>query len=270
MALGKLWNAFFGKRSVTEPSTAAEVDGRSTAAVSNQSVKSGEKTVASARPAASQLAIAAHATAAERPILKTKRKAIAGKAKKAAQAHSLTIAAVDETPEVVVKRIPHPKKNAWSKLITGRQINSILDTNIGDASRAVELLEAIVCDAVPRPKYVAIDDFDLAGGGMTVLQFHQRVRRVGGQAVPIPGAIDEGLRQLSRTLGTVDLVLIDNSKTQLQTEETRRLISRVTHPGTLLLRRDAKNNWAIIERGVIAASTVPQVGKPVSKVSRAA
>jgi hypothetical protein len=213
---------------------------------------------------------AAQAETHERPILKTKRKAIAGKAKKSAQAASLVIAAVEEAPAVVAKRIPHPKKNAWSKLIAGRQISTILDTNIGNASRAVELLEAIVCDAVPTPKYVAIDEFDLTGSGATVLQFHQRIRRVGGKAVPIPGSIDEGLRQLSRTLGTVDLVLIDDAKPQWQSEETRRLLARVTHSSTLLLRRDTRNNWTAIEHGVIAVSPAAQAVKPASKISRAA
>jgi len=270
MALGKLWNAFFGKRSEIETTATAEVVGRSATAVSNQSLRSGERTVETAKPAGAQTAIAVQPTSAERPILKTKRKALAGKARKTGQTAALTIAAVDETPEVVVKRTPHPKKNAWSKLVVGRQITTILDTNLGDASLAVELLEAIVCDAVPTPKYVAIDDFDLASGGTTVLQFHQRVRRVGGKAVPIPGAIDEGLRQLSRTLGTVDLVLIDDAKPQLQTEETSRLIARVTHPATLLLRRDARNKWTVVDRGLIAASTARQTDKTVTKLSRAA
>jgi len=252
MALGKLWNALFGKRSDTETTAKTEVVGRSAVAACSRNVRSGEKTVESANTTASEPATAVQATSAARPILKSKRKALAGKAKKTPLAPALAIAAVDETPEVVVKRIPHPKKNAWSKLVAGRQIHSILDTNLGDASRAVELLEAIVCDAVPTPKYVAIDDFDLANGGTTVLQFHQRVRRVGGKAVPIPGAIDEGLRQLSRTLGTVDLVLIDDAKVQLETEETRRLLNRVTHAGTVMLRRDAKNNWAVLECGLTA------------------
>lgn len=270
MALGKLWNALFGKRSVTESIAAADVVQRSTAAASSQSVKGVEKSTGPTKPALKQPGIAVQATPAERPILKTKRKAVAGKTKKAAQLPSLAIAAVDETPAVTVKRIPHPKKNAWSKLVAGRQITSILDTNLGDASRAVELLEAIVCDAAPTPKYVAIDDFDLASGGTTVLQFHQRVRRVGGRAVPIPGSIDEGLRQLSRTIGTVDLVLIDDARPHWQSDESRRLLARVTHPGTLMLRRDAKSNWTIVERGVISRTTVTKPGHVGTKVARAA
>ncbi len=268
MALGKLWNAFFGKRSETV--LAANVVDRSTVVTSSQSAKGVEKSTGTNQPTASQAGIAAEAEIAGRPILKTKRKAVAGKAKKAAPAHALAIAAVDETPVVTVKRIPHPKKNAWSKLVAGRQINSILDTNLGDASRAVELLEAIVCDAVPAPKYVAIDNFDLASGGTTVLQFHQRVRRVGGSAVPIPGTIDEGLRQLSRTIGMVDMVLIDDAKLQWQNDETRRLLLRITHPGTLVLCRDAKNNWTVLERGVISGPAKPSTGNLKTTLTRAA
>lgn len=270
MALGKLWNALFGKRSDTETTAKTEVVGRSAVAACSRNVRSGEKTVEPANTTASEPATAVQATSAARPIPKSKRKALAGKAKKTPLAPALAIAAVDETLEIVSKRIPHPKKNAWSKLVAGRQIHSILDTNLGDATGAVELLEAIVCDAVPTPKYVAIDDFDLTSGGTTVLQFHQRVRRVGGQAVPIPGAIDEGLRQLSRTLGAVDLVLIDDAKPQLQTEVTRRLLARVTHPATLLLRRDARNNWTVVDNGVITRSPAAKVDTSPSQVSRAA
>lgn len=270
MALGKLWNAFFGKRSESETTAAASVVQRSETAASSQSVKGVEKSAGAMKSTPSQAGIAIQAESAERPARKMKRKAVAGKAKKSAEYQLLAIAAVDETPAVPVKRIPHPKKNAWSKLVAGRQIMSILDTNLGDASRAVELLEAIVCDAVPTPKYIAIDDFDLASGGTTVLQFHQRVRRVGGNSVPIPGSIDDGLRQLSRTIGTVDLVLIDDAKPDWQSDESRRLLARVTHPGTLMLRRDAKNNWTILDRAVISRSAKPKTDKLQIKIARAA
>jgi hypothetical protein len=268
MALGKLWNALFGKRSETESSATQSVVDRSAAAVrSGQSV---DKVTSATQSAAPLPEVAAQPSSVDRPILKTKRKAVAGKSKKAVNLPSLAIAAVDETPAVVVKRIPHPKKNAWSKLVAGRQIKAILDTNLGDASRAVELLEAIVCDAVPTPKYIAVDDFDLASGGTTVMQFHQRVRRVGGIAVPIPGTIDEGLRQLSRTIGTVDLILIDDATARWKGEETRRLLARVSHPGTLTLCRDAKNNWTTIDCGVISRVSAPKTDKSETKSARAA
>jgi hypothetical protein len=269
MALGKLWNALFGKRSDTETIATSNAVDRS-AFVASKPSQSADSANGAVKPTKPQPGIAVQVAATERPILKTKRKAVAGKAKKTAQASALVIAAVDETPAVAVKRIPHPKKNAWSKLVAERQIASILDTDLGDASRAVELLEAIVCDAAPTPKYVAIDDFDLAGGGTTVLQFHQRVRRVGGKAVPIPGAIDEGLRQLSRTIGTVDLVLIDEANPHWQDDEIRRLLGRVIHPGTLVLCRDAKNKWNALESGLILKSAKPKVDQTQTKFSRAA
>jgi hypothetical protein len=259
----------FGKRSDTNTVATSDAVDRSAFAASKPS-RSADGSQPADKTIATQRGNAEQAAATERPIQKTKRKAIAGKARKAAHAPALVIAAVEEAPAAIVKRVPHPKKNAWSKLVAGRQITSILDTNLGDASRAVELLEAIVCDNVPTPKYVAIDDFDLAGGGTTVLQFHQRVRRVGGKAVPIPGAIDEGLRQLSRTIGTVDLVLVDEAKPQWKSEETRRLLERVTHPGSLVLCRDTKNNWEVVDRVTAVHSTVAKADHSDRKVVRAA
>jgi len=117
------------------------------------------------------------------------------------------------------------------------------------------LLEAIVCDAVPTPKYIAIDNFELAKGGLSVLEFHQRIRRVGGKAVPIPGSIDDGLRHLSRTLGTVDLVLMDESHHDWTSPESRRLLTHVMHSNTLLLRRDTRDKWNIVEPSVLTIAT---------------
>jgi hypothetical protein len=80
-----------------------------------------------------------------------------------------------------------------------------------------------------------------------VLDFPQRVRRVGGQAVPVPGQLVAGLRHLSQTLGTVDLVLLEGNEIDLNQLELRRLLARVTHNDTLVLRRDEKGKWQTVE-----------------------
>lgn len=267
MALGKLWNAFFGKRSDTETVASATASNRTADGLAVQSGTSKPGAPNKATDSGSKSPVAG--APAARPILKVKRKALAAKAKKTAPLANLSIAAVDETP-VVIKRILQPKKNAWSKHVAGRTITSILDTHVGNAQRAAELLEAIVCDSVPTPKYVAIDAFDLQAGGISVIEFHQRVRRVGGVAVPIPGSVAEGLRQLSRTLGKVDLVLIDGDKPEWQSAETLRLLARVTDSSTLFLTRDARNNWTTTKREVIAVTQESKSDQSPRNTARAA
>jgi len=268
MALGKLWNALFGKRAETVSATAIGAD-RSAAVVANSGGQTTKSSFASATTALIGVSSNGEASG-ERPVLKTKRKAIAAKNKRSAETAALTIATAPESPAAPIKRIPHPKKNAWSKLIGGHPIGTILDTHLGDATQATELLEAIVCDAVPTPKYIAIDTFELANGGLSVLEFHQRIRRVGGKAVPIPGSIDDGLRHLSRTLGTVDLVLLDESNHDWTSSETRRLLSHVTHGKTLLLRRDSRDKWNIVEPSVLTITSTKATSSSRLIITKAA
>jgi hypothetical protein len=238
MALGRLWNAFFGKRSETDQTASGQDQSRKVVPAQGN-VRLADRPAAERDPASDPGKDA-------RPIFKVKRKAALAKSKKTASSPVLAIADVPQMDATVVKRVPHPKKNNWSKWVTGRSVTTILDTHLGDANRATELLEAIVCDAVPAPKYVAIDRFEMRDGGRSIVQFHQTVRKAGGQAVPIPGTIQDGLRQLSRTLGTVDLVLMDAGQIEWQDVETHRLLSRVVHGGTLMLRHDGNNKWSSV------------------------
>jgi len=121
-----------------------------------------------------------------------------------------------------------------------------LDLNVQDGSRAIELLEAIVDSNFPAPKYVAIGMFELAGEKLTVRQFHQKVRSAGGLPVVIPMPLVEGLRYLSQTVGTADLILLDITDQQLADPAISRLLQRVTSQESLLLRRDAKERWQTI------------------------
>jgi len=138
------------------------------------------------------------------------------------------------------------KNNAWTKLVGSRTINVVLDMNVQDGSRAIELLEAIVDSNLPAPKYVAIGMFELAGEKLTVRQFHQKVRSAGGLPVVIPMPLVEGLRRLSQTVGTADLILLDITEQELADPTVSRLLQRVASKDSLLLRRDEKNRWHAI------------------------
>ncbi len=263
MALGKLWNAFFGKRD--EPTAASEVatirspESRRPEPAATLSAGSKQRpgSPASAPPLSANDAVGhtANRAAAELPTDRRPgrghRKSVTKKGAKAAQPNALVAA---DTVDRVEPRRPEPssrpaspKRNAWTKLIAGRTIASILDLNIGDGSRAESILEAIVCASAPTPKYVAINRFELEDQSLSVLQFHQRIRRAGGQAVPIPDDLSDGLRHLSHTHGAVDLILLDESVLGDESPEIRRLIDRVSHPATLILRQTTGGRWEAVD-----------------------
>lgn len=269
MALGKLWNAFFGKSAAVEKGlpSASEAPGASqTIANGETAARSPEATSVSA-PAPQAVAATASAESDQptaKVVTKVKRKAIAKDKKTATPVAETTADVAIEMAQRRVPQIAHPQQNAWTKLVAGRSIGSILDTRLGDGTRAIEVLQAIVCDSVPTPKYIAIDLFDLGSGSLTLREFHQRIRRVGGNPVAIPADLHGGLRQLSQTHGTVDLVLLDGDGIDLTSLEFRRLLARVTHDDSLVLHRDERGNW---QRVPAAAATIKRTGAAESKVA---
>ncbi len=224
MALGKLWNAVFGKR--------AEKPAASVPAAAEKPSVVGREVATS--PASGSPVAGSAKTAVK--LSRQKTKAAIEKPIKAVE----PVATV--TPPVTV-RMFRRKNNSWTKLIGSRTIQSILDLNVGDGSRTVDLLSAIVDSSTPAPKYIAVGLFELAGEKLTVRQFHQKVRSSGGQPVAIPMELTNGLRHLSQTVGTVDLILLDGSDSRTSDPAVARLLQRVTHPNSLVLRCDSAGRW---------------------------
>ncbi len=256
MALGKLWNAFFGKSAAVEKGLPPANDARPAShLVSSPSTSRSPAPTAAAVSAPATLPLSAAAQPeqpAAKAVTKVKRKAVA-KGKKASNPPADTTAApAVEVPQRRTLQIARPQQNAWTKWLAGRSIGSILDTQLGDGARAIEVLQAIVCDSVPTPKYIAIDLFDLGSGRLTLMEFHQRIRRVGGNPVAIPADLHGGLRQLSQTHGTVDLVLLECAGVDLNGLEFRRLLARVTHSDSLVLHRDERGNWQSVQPSTVA------------------
>jgi hypothetical protein len=251
MALGKLWQVFFGKRSESvAPAEAARaipsVPETPNASLSIANDPSGSMT---ARPVVGAPIVAsADASLPKQPsgFGRPKRSAV----KRSAKSNAAPEPVLSIAPVMAVRdsRPARPKKNGWTPWLTGRTVLSVLDTQPGDGARAVEILEALVCVSNPMPKYAAIGSFELATGGLSVLKFHRMIRAAGGHAVPIPGGLTDGLRHLSQTYGTVDLILLDGAEADWERPDVRRWIERVAHAETTILRRTAEGRWVAIER----------------------
>jgi hypothetical protein len=227
MALAKLWNAVFGKRA--EETTAPVVTAGTTPVVGSN--VSGTTKTAPAHGTAK--------SATNGPTIKLSRK----KTKSQTAKPSKTAEPVVSPEPAPVLRMFRRKNNAWTKLIGNKTIRSILDLRVGDGSRAVELLEAIVDSNTPTPKYVAIGLFELGSEPLTVRHFHQKIRAAGAHPVAIPMPIAEGLKHLSETIGVVDLVLLDSDQERWKDPKLARLLNRISPPGTLVLRADSAGRW---------------------------
>lgn len=251
MALGKLWQVFFGKRSESvAPAEAVRANPTLPASLNAPRTTASNLPGPAASPSAAGLSVVAKTDAAAPRQSSGLGRAKRSTAKRTAKAEADPQLGLAIPPAAAVHdaRPTRPKKNAWTPWLAGRSVLSILDTQPGDGTRAVELLEGIVCVSNPMPKYAAIDSFELAAGGLSVLKFHRMVRGAGGQAIPIPGGLLDGLRHLSQTHGTVDLILLAGAEADWERAEVRRWVERVAHPTTTILRRTAEGCWVAVER----------------------
>jgi hypothetical protein len=125
------------------------------------------------------------------------------------------------------------------KLVRSVPAGSLLEISVEDGSRAVAVHRALA-RTERSVRYFAIDQFEMAEGGVSLKQFHQALRAKGIRPNLLPGSIDRGLMRIACTVGTVDLVLISDPPGVWQTPKTLRLLERVSHAETVLLYREGE------------------------------
>lgn len=131
----------------------------------------------------------------------------------------------------------------WLEQIRGRNIKSVLDLKSATGDRAQSLIQAIVLDTKSAPKYATVEQFDTVSGSLSLIELHRLVRIAGGHLVPLPGSITDSLQRLSRTLGTVDMVLLGCPQSEFNDSSATRLISRVVHADTLVFEPCGDTVW---------------------------
>ena len=136
------------------------------------------------------------------------------------------------------------------RLVKPLQVASVLEISVGDGSRAVEVLAALRNRAPVR--YVAIDQFEMAGGETTLKAFHRKMRTNDIRPQVFPEPIDRGLVRVANTVGAVDLVIIAAEPANWQTPETLSLLARVLHDQTTVLYCD-EESWDRYETKVTSS-----------------
>ena len=128
-------------------------------------------------------------------------------------------------------RGPH---GSLCKLLRPVQAQTVLEVGVGDGTRAIAALQTLAANN-PGIRYAAIDQFELAGGPLTLKGFHQALRTAELRRAQIfPETIERGLLRVATTIGPVDLVLIAAPPDRWQTPAVRALIARVTHANTVV------------------------------------
>ncbi len=131
---------------------------------------------------------------------------------------------------------------ALCKLVKSVDANSVLEISVDDGSRALAVLETLV-KTNKNVRYMAIDQFEMADGPVTLKQFHQTLRSREFRPQLFPETMERGLIRVAHTIGTVDLVLIAAPPKSWQTPEIQPLLSRVTHQESLVLYQDEEGTW---------------------------
>jgi len=128
------------------------------------------------------------------------------------------------------------------KRVKSVDASSVLEISVEDGSRALAVLETIE-KTNKNVRYLAIDQFEMAGGPVSLKQFHQTLRSRGFRPQLFPETIQRGLIRVAHTVGAVDLVLIAALPETWQTPQVLPLLSRVTHQSSLVLYRDEEETW---------------------------
>lgn len=254
MALAKLWTALFGKRNEGKqeaPATTVAPVAKNTARASDTGSTKAPVAVVplsattkidpqAGRTSRSTASPKSSGPAAERAVSRTGHSGAKRKANKKVDG-AVPLPAIAVVPELPIKQFQR-RNTAWTKRLGATSVTSILDLCNADTSHMVELLESVVDSNSPAPKYIAINQFELGEQGLSLQQFHKRVRTLGGVPVAIPMTLSDGLRRLSQTIGTVDLVLLNDASLWSEAELSK-LFKRVVRASTLVFVKDAKGQW---------------------------
>lgn len=161
------------------------------------------------------------------------------------------------------------------KLIRTMTARTVIEIGVQDGSRAIAVMETLMQNLPPAPvlaplaeavgdaevasptapaiRYIAVDQFEMAGSETTLKQFHKTLRESEVRATVYPEPIDRALMRVAHTIGAVDLVLIAIATEQWQTPANETLLKRICHASTVVLY-DEGSDWQRWQAGS-AAST---------------
>lgn len=125
------------------------------------------------------------------------------------------------------------------KLLKTVEADTVLEISVGDGSRAIAILETLAKQN-QKPRYIAIDQFEMADGEVTLKEFHQTLRAHEIRPQVFPQDIENGLTRVAHTVGATDLIIIGADPSVWQTPIIGAKLARISHNGTVILYLSAE------------------------------
>lgn len=232
MPLKKLWNAITG-RSSTETRATSDSPRDTPLGSSDDAVGSAgnpavvkanaptEKSVGSRRGGAKK-------AAAKRAKSQSKRSESVTEAGK-----SIPIA----KPAAAKPRAKVSRRDPLIKMLSVEEMQSpstVLEIGAGDGSRAIKVC-TVLEETIETVRYVAVDQFEMAGGRTSLMDFHRALRGAGIRPQVFPEPIVSGLTRVAHTIGACDLILVSEQVSDEDLAQMGPQLARIAHPQTQVL-----------------------------------
>lgn len=126
---------------------------------------------------------------------------------------------------------------------------TILEIGVGDGQQALEYLTGLK-DLGSSVRYFAIDQFELADGDLSLREFHQMLRNAGIRPQIFPEPVAAGLTRFLHTIGSADVVLLNQPIPAVDVQQVHSLLRRVSNDRTSILSLNAGKQWAPMSIGL--------------------
>ena len=159
------------------------------------------------------------------------------------------------------------------RLIEKHKVRRILELGLGDACRAVRMIEmAQRCSPEDRIAYTGTDLFEgrgeTEGAVLTLKEVYQRLGATGAKIRLVPGDSFTALSRTANGLTDTDLVVISASETLASVERAWFYLPRVIHERSIVVREELRSNDKLAMR-VLESSEIAKLAR-VDQVRRAA
>ena len=133
------------------------------------------------------------------------------------------------------KRSSRPGSDYLCRTLVELSPATILEIGVGDGHRTVDFLTGIQETGL-SVRYVAIDQFELAGGNLSLRNFHQMLRSLSVRPHLFPEPIINGLTRFLHTIGSADVILISENVAEENRQQVMHLLSRISNQRTTILQ----------------------------------
>lgn len=221
MSLKKLWNSLRGCSSESKPSAIARAEPPTTA----PSVTPASAPSPSAAPRASRAEPMPPSAPKWEPVARP-------------------VAEVAPPRRSILSLRSRGEHDDLLKKVSQTRPSSILEIGVGNGSRMPAILASIAQSGIEPGtfKAIVIDEFEMAGGEVTMRDYHRQLAGLPIRPVIFPESVARGLTNVAHRFGTVDMILVDASMEAAQADGLMKYLVKVSHGSTVVLS-NATGKW---------------------------